>query len=250
MTDSAKHPGTTLPLPLYLSNPHACPYLEGRRAVDVFSHVQSVSPEDYELLMNHGFRRSGRLIYRPVCTGCRECIALRVPSDRFSPSRSQRRAVRRNADVTMSIGDPASTDEKWRLYAAYLDYQHDGKMSGDREDFERFLYDSPTRTIELEFRVESRLVGVSIVDECPNCWSSVYFYFDPAEARRSLGVFSAVREIETCREIGLPFWYAGFYIRDCDRMNYKAAYRPHELLGADGEWQPGDASAADTRTPE
>ena len=137
----------------------------------------------------------------------------------------------------MSIESPRSTDEKWSMYVAYLQYQHDGKMGERREDFERFLYESPTETIELEFRVEGRLVGVSLVDACPNCWSSVYFYFDPAEARRSLGVFSSVREIEACRDQGLPFWYAGFYIRDCKRMNYKAAYRPFELLGADGVWR-------------
>lgn len=239
MTDPAKQVGPTLPLPLYLSNPHECPYLPDRQAVDVFSQVNAISAADYELLMNHGFRRSGRLIYRPVCSECRECIALRVPTATFRISRSQRRALQRNRDLTMSMGEPQSSDEKWALYVAYLKYQHDGKMGTQRDDFERFLYDSPTETIELEFREGDRLVGVSIVDACPSCWSSVYFYFDPAEARRSLGVYSAVREIDTCRTQGLPYWYAGFYIRDCNRMNYKAAYRPFELLGPDGEWYPG-----------
>ncbi|MCA9255484.1 MAG: hypothetical protein KDA33_07590, partial [Phycisphaerales bacterium] len=48
---------------------------------------------------------------------------------------------------------------------------------------------------------------------------------------------SAIREIAECGERGLPFWYAGFYIRDCHRMSYKAAYRPFELLGPDGVWR-------------
>ncbi|MCB9855137.1 MAG: arginyltransferase [Phycisphaerales bacterium] len=245
MTDPAKPSRDTLPLSLYLSSPHDCPYLPDRVATDVFSQVHSISAADYELLMNHGFRRSGRLIYRPVCTDCRECVPLRVPTGFFKASKSQRRVVRRNADVTMSIETPRISDEKWSMYADYLRYQHDGKMGEQREDFERFLYDSPTNTIELSFRVGGRLVGVSIVDECPSCWSSVYFYFDPAEARRSLGVYSAICEIEASRSRGLPFWYAGFYIRDCNRMNYKAAYRPFEMLGPDGQWRPGDAASLD-----
>ncbi len=250
MTDSAKPTRNTLPLSLFLSEPHVCPYLPDRQATDVFSNVQDLSAEDYELLMNNGFRRSGRLVYRPVCADCRECVPLRVPTASFVPSRSQQRAVKRNGDVTMSIGEPTRSDEKWAMYVAYLKFQHDGKMGERREDFERFLYESPTRTIELELRIAGRLVGVSIVDECPNCWSSVYFYFDPAESRRSLGVFSAILEIEACRDRNVPYWYAGFYIRDCKRMNYKAAYRPYELLGPDGVWQPGDSTASENHHRE
>jgi leucyl-tRNA---protein transferase len=82
-----------------------------------------------------------------------------------------------------------------------------------------------------------RAIGCGILDVGPDCLSSVYFYFDPAEAARSLGVFSALCEIEACRTTGLSYWYAGFYIRECDRMNYKANYRPYELLGQDGVWK-------------
>jgi arginyl-tRNA--protein-N-Asp/Glu arginylyltransferase len=64
----------------------------------------------------------------------------------------------------------------------------------------------------------------------------VYFYFDPAESWRSLGVFGALCEIEECRRRGLPYWYIGLYIRDCPKMNYKIDYRPCELLGSDGTW--------------
>ena len=51
-------------------------------------------------------------------------------------------------------------------------------------------------------------------------------------------MFAALYEIAECRRRGLPYWYIGFYVRDCGRMNYKAHYRPCELLGPDGEWRP------------
>ncbi|MCA9256930.1 MAG: hypothetical protein KDA33_14880, partial [Phycisphaerales bacterium] len=134
MADHAKPEGASLPLSLYLSSPHDCPYLPDKLATDVFTQVSSISAADYALLMDHGFRRSGRLIYRPVCTDCRECRPIRVPVASFRASRSQRRVTRRNQDVDMSIATPQPTDEKWRLYRDYLRYQHDGKMDGDRDD--------------------------------------------------------------------------------------------------------------------
>lgn len=226
----------TFQLPLYRGDPHPCSYLPGRTAQSVYAFPQRLAGVSYEQLMNDGFRRSGRLVYRPTCQGCRECVPIRVPVAEFRPSRSQRKAWNRNQDVELELGEPECTDEKWEVYVAYLRQQHDKQMSGEREEFENFLYTTCTDTIEMVYRVEGRFVGAGILDVAPQCLSSVYFYFDPTEARRSLGVFSALCEIEACRRLNLPWWYIGFFIRDCEQMNYKANYRPYELL-RNGKWQ-------------
>lgn len=241
MSEEAKSPLDSL-TPLHISVPHPCPYLPNRESTSLFQLTKSLPPATYQRLMDSGFRRSGQMVYRPICTTCTECRPIRVPVATFEPSRSQWRAVKRNRHVDVEIDAPYPTDEKWRVYKAYLDFQHDESMAQDREDFERFLYRSPTTTLEMTYRLNGRVVGVGIVDLCPNCLSSVYFYFDPSEARRSLGVFSAVREIEECARRGLPYWYAGYFIRECQRMNYKAQYRPYELLGTDGVWKPAATS--------
>jgi len=228
-------------LTLYRDAPHACPYLPDRTSRTVFFICSRMGPLAYQELMDAGYRRNGHLIYRPDCVSCHECVSLRVPVADFVPSRSQRRVLRRNADVNVRIGPPDCTEEKYRLFRKYLRHQHDGTMSDSRQDFIDFLYRSPIDTWELEYRVGKRLVAVGIVDVCPRSLSSVYFYFDPAEARRSLGVFGALYEIGRCAELGLPYWYVGYYIRDCRRMNYKARFRPYELLGPDGTWRPGEA---------
>jgi arginine-tRNA-protein transferase len=240
MSEHANKISVNLPLSLYLGEPHGCSYLPGRQATEIYSIVRDLSPADYEHLMNAGFRRSGRTVYRPVCQGCSECVPIRVPTAGFAPSRSQRRVLRRNHDVNTTIQSPQCTDEKAKIFSAYLEYQHDGSMTGDRDSLERFLYDSPTQTLELEFRIDRRLVAVSIVDEGPTSWSSVYAFFDPAELQRSLGVYSALCEIAQCSMRSLPYWYIGYYIRNCRRMNYKADYRPYELLGTDGVWRVAD----------
>ncbi len=217
-------------------DPQSCPYLPGRVIRVDGLHFRYLASEAYQSLLDQGFRRSGRMVYRPCCPNCRECRSLRVPVAAFQPSRSQRRTLRRNTDLRTVIGPPKFEPRKVDLYDRYLQNVHNGILSGTSDELRRFLYDSPTDTLEMSYWLDDRLVGVGIVDRTPRALSSVYFYYDPAERRRRLGIFSALREIEECRRQGLAFWYAGFYVRDCAKMSYKAGFRPFELLALDGTW--------------
>lgn len=197
----------------------------------------------YQLLMDAGFRRSGRIFYQPVCPGCRECRAVRVPVARFCPGKSLRRVERRNLDLDFRIGEPELTQEKARLYARYLAARHDGTMSGSPEELGEFLYRSPTESVEFCYRDPSgRLLAVGLCDVTPLALSSVYFYFAPEEARRSLGTFGSLAEILTARSWGLAFYYPGFWVADSPKMAYKSRLRPFEVLGTDGQWREGDGA--------
>lgn len=225
-------------LPLYRSEAHACAYLAGRSAVELFTLAppRRVTAAMYQMMMDHGFRRAGAVIYKPICPGCSECRPIRVPVAQFRPSRSQRRVIRRNADLRVEIGPPRSDDARYALYRRYQEERHRDRVNS-REAFERFLVNSPIDTLEMAFFAEARLLAVSIIDIGSTAFSSVYFYFDPAESRRSLGVFSALNEIEECRRRGVPYWYIGFHVKGCARMEYKARFQPAELLGVDGVWR-------------
>ena len=177
------------------------------------------------------------------------CVPLRVPVQSFQPSKSQRRACRRNGDLSVGVDLPQATEEKFDLYRRYTTGWHgkppaeDGgeDAEGGWETFESFLYDSPVDTVEFCYRdAAGRLLGVGICDICPESLSSVYFYFDPVEARRSLGTFGAVYEIEFARSQGIPNYYLGYWVSGCGAMQYKANFRPCEILHTDGVWRPLD----------
>ena len=55
-------------------------------------------------------------------------------------------------------------------------------------------------------------------------------------AMRSLGVFSVLHEIEWAKRHGIPHYYLGYWVHGAATMQYKANYRPHELLDR-GEWR-------------
>jgi arginyl-tRNA--protein-N-Asp/Glu arginylyltransferase len=213
-----------------------CPYLPSRMARSEAYGVDILEGDLYERLMARGFRRSGRIVYRPRCRRCHECRQLRVLVNDFIPSRSLRRVLRRNTDVRVDVGKLTPTAEKFTLFRRYLDAQHDDTMSRTYDSFEEFLYDSPMETREFEYRLGERLIGVSIADRCPNGLSSIYMYFDPDFNSRSLGTFSALWEIDHCRELGLAYYYLGFYVPNSPTMSYKARFHPNEILVGDDHW--------------
>jgi len=221
---------------LTVSPPTRCPYLPDREdRVECF-HVDQLHPAIYEALMNRGFRRSGCVIYRPVCEGCAECKQARVPVHAFTPTRSLRRVWRRNHDVSVEVGPPEPTLEKLHLFRRYLASRHDGTMTGSDEEFHDFLYTFPVTTLEVRYSLGRRLVGVSLVDRGPHSLSSVYMFFDPEHHRRSLGTFSILWEIDYCRRSGIAYYYLGFHVAAGRAMAYKARYHPCEILEDRRHW--------------
>lgn len=213
-----------------------CPYLQGRSARSELYLAENLTGSTYEKLLARGFRRSGRIVYRPRCRACRECRQIRVLVDQFQPTRSMRRVERKNPDTTVEIGPAEATDEKFELYQRYLREQHDGSMSRSYEAFREFLYDSPLATLEARYRVGHRLIGVSVLDRCPKGLSSVYMYYDPDAADRSPGTFSILWEIQECRRRKLPYYYLGYYVAGSKTMAYKARFRPAEILVDEHRW--------------
>jgi len=147
-----------------------------------------------------------------------------------------RRVLRRNVDVEVVVEEPVPTPRKFALYRRYLDAQHDATMSRSYEAFRDFLYVSPMQTLEFQYHLGRRIIGISVVDTCPDGLSSVYMYFDPDYRARSPGTLSALREIAYCREQGLSYYYLGFYVAQGKTMAYKVRFRPNQILAGRDHW--------------
>lgn len=213
-----------------------CSYLEGQIARSRAFRTLELDGEAYHQLMDRGFRRSGDFFYAMDCPNCRRCVPIRVPAVEFAPSRSQRRVWRRNQDVTMRVQRPVLTAAKYEMYRRYVSYQHGKEDDEGPQALAESLYARVVDTYEAMYFVGERLVGVTILDVCASSVSSVYHYFEPDEAARSLGVHSVLREIEWTAREGIPYYYLGYWIEGAPTMHYKANYRPHELL-VDGVWR-------------
>jgi arginine-tRNA-protein transferase len=220
---------------LYEINNGECPYLPNRTWVTKAFRADRMPEELYEYLLNEGWRRSGVIFYKNRCPGCSLCIPIRVPAERFAPSKSQRKILRKNRDLTIRRYPTGPSEEILALYRKYHQARHDPDEEVSETTYMSFLGRSPIHTDIMEYRLGHTLVGAGWIDVLPEGLSTVYFIFDPDYGHRSLGTFSAMKEIELCRELGKPWYYLGFYVPGSSKMEYKARFRPYQLL-LDESW--------------
>ena len=232
----------------FVTAPLPCPYLPGRferRLVTELSGHQTVGFHD--ALSRAGFRRSHGIAYVPVCRDCNACAAVRVLADSFTPSRTQRRALAHNHDLIVEELPARATQEQYALFRGYQQERHRGGEMARMDfcDYQTLVEDTPIDTLINEVRLpDGRLVGACLTDRMADGFSAVYSFFDSHCERHSLGTFMILWLIARARVLGLPYVYLGFWVAECDKMSYKARFRPLEAYTPEG-WR-----LLDTDDPE
>lgn len=220
------------------SGPETCHYLPDRDATQEYLQVGQIAPQEYEDRMNQGWRKFGSLLFRPICAACEECRPLRIPVDRFAPDRSQQRAWRANADLRVCYARPIVDSARLDLYRRYQATQTERKGWPDAERTARgyaFQFvQNPLPSLEITAWEGGTLRAVVLADVTPSTVSGVYHFYEPECRARGLGTFAMLHTIELARRLGKPWAYFGFYVAGCASMAYKARFRPHEILEADG----------------
>lgn len=238
----------------FLTSPSPCPYLPGRQERKVFTHlVGKRALQLNEILTQGGFRRSQSIAYRPACENCRACVSVRVLVDEFEPSRSFRRVLAANADLTTRMIPAQPTAEQYGLFRHYLDARHadGGMVDMSVLDYASMVEDSHVETRLVEYRrppdgaeEASDLVGVALTDVLSDGLSMVYSFYDPGMADRSLGTYLILDHIRKTKAFGLPYLYLGYWVEGSRKMAYKGRYLPQERLGMLG-WDRVEARAGE-----
>jgi len=226
-------------LQFYLTAPYQCSYLaeqDARSQVATPSFL--ITPPIYAELVRQGFRRSGTFTYRPRCDGCQACVPARVDVHAFAPNRSQRRVWKKHPQLQASLHPLEDKPEYFELYKRYQNARHrDGGMSNDNhEQYERFLLHSHVDSLLVEFREGDILRMISIIDVLDDGLSSVYTFFEPELPQAGFGTYNVLWQIELCRKLTLPYLYLGYWIRQSQKMAYKANFKPLQGL-LKGSWQ-------------
>lgn len=215
-------------------NTEPCSYLDGQESrIVLIDPDADIDSENFSALAYGGFRRSGNLIYKPKCNACAQCIACRIAVNDFIINSMQKKAWKRNQDLTITI-IPAqdATDQHAELYIRYLNSRHADRQIDEpsTQQFYDYLVKSRTDNIFIEFKLDGQLIAVSACDIFSDGLSAVYTFFEPEHHRRSLGVFAILMQIEYAKSLNLDYVYLGYWIPHSKKMNYKAQYQPLEIL--------------------
>ncbi|GAA6181138.1 arginyltransferase [Shimia sp. NS0008-38b] len=233
----------TLPIApqFYVTAPQPCPYLDGRMERKLFTALQGDNATTLnDALSGQGFRRSQNVLYRPSCTDCNACMSARIDVSKFTLTKSQRRAVRRNTHLTRRATSPWATEEQYDLFRKYLGARHaDGGMADmDVFEFAAMIEETPIRSRVVEYtdKDSEQLIGVCLTDMLEDGLSMVYSFYEPEHSRTSLGTYLILDHIEIAREAGLPYVYLGYWVPGSAKMSYKAKFSGLEVFFA-GEWR-------------
>ncbi|MBU3001951.1 arginyltransferase [Paraglaciecola arctica] len=215
-----------------------CSYLpEQDEQLLVFMSDTQPTMSEYDFLIAAGFRRSGTQVYRPHCGSCNACESIRLPVNIFSPSKSQKRIIKRNQDLTICISN-SDKPEYYPLYESYINQRHDdGSMyPATIEQYQGFILSPWSNALFVEIHEKDQLIGVAVTDNLATSLSALYTFFKPEEQHRSLGSFAILQQIELARSLNKPFLYLGYQIDTCQKMSYKQNFLPHERF-FDNKWQ-------------
>lgn len=222
----------------YITAPAPCPYLPGKRERKVFSYLDGPGSQTTNgELTRRGFRRSQNIIYVPACDACAACVPVRIVVGEFAQSRSRRRVQQANADLLRRVRGPRATSAQFSILRSYLDVRHnDGGMADmTMLDYAAMVEETSVETVVVEYSVEDgrggeRLIACALTDRLSDGLSMVYSFFEPEEARRSLGQFMILDHVAMARRLGLPYVYLGYWVSGSEKMDYKARYQPLERL--------------------
>jgi arginyl-tRNA--protein-N-Asp/Glu arginylyltransferase len=211
-----------------------------------------------------GWRHQGILFFRyshwPTEGVEHEIMPVRLNLAQFTPSKSQRRVWRRNADLRWEIG-PARLDEVLhRIFALHSSRFHENVPQSLTDFLGGEPATVPCKCRMLKAMLGDRVIAASFLDQGEHDVSSSYAIFDPAHAKRGLGTLTLLKEIETAKAAGRRYLYHGYATRTPSHYDYKKtfnalesydwakqAWSPHEryIMLPPGKQEPLQQSASD-----
>lgn len=228
----------------YITAPAPCPYVEGRQERKVFSFLGGdQAAVANSKLTQRGFRRSQNIIYIPACERCTACVPVRVRANEFVPSKSRRRILNKNKDLIRRIRPARATGDQFSVLRAYLDARHDegGMAEMTVLDYAAMVEETAVDTMMVEYwhrdeHDRETLLAACLTDRLKDGVSMVYSFFDPEVSHRSLGQYMILDHIAITNELALPHVYLGYWVKDSEKMDYKASFSPLEKLTRRG-WE-------------
>jgi arginine-tRNA-protein transferase len=192
------------------------------------------TPEQMDALWEAGWRHFGPIFYRYqqclTSAGLRNVQPLRIDAQNLRLSKSQRRILRRNADVELRVRPAELLEDRQRLFDLHK-LRFKENVPNSLEDFLGPAPQAgPCLTVEVGAFVRDRLIAASYLDVGSSAVSSIYAFFDPEESRRSLGNATLIWEILLARRTAKRWHYPGYAYVEPSSYDYKKLFAPMEAF--------------------
>ena len=200
-----------------------------------------------------GWRHFGSLFFRYSEHQDDVIQPLRVDLRTFQLSKSQRRVLRKNADLHCTFEPAERSPESDALFQ-----RHKSRFTDNIPDsLDNFLSDDPAHLpspcLQCRVNLGKEVVALSFLDLGQHSTSSVYAMFEPRHSRRSLGLFTLLQEIAFSQARGDRWFYPGYATQGKSAYDYKKQLSALQFLNWEtGDWEalPDSTLTADCWQPE
>ncbi len=199
------------------------------------------TPEQMDALWERGWRHFGPIFYRykeaVTADGLRHVLPLRVDVNGFTPTKSQRRVLRKNADVEIRVKQAQLDPERQELFDLHKQRFRDNVPNSLEDFLGPAPQAGPCLTVEVGGYLHGDLIAASYLDVGSNSVSSVYAFFNPEFAFRSLGTATMMWEIIVARRSAKKWHYPGYCYVEPSGYDYKRGFGPTQCYDW-AAWQP------------
>ncbi|OHE06692.1 MAG: arginyltransferase [Sulfurimonas sp. RIFOXYD12_FULL_33_39] len=212
-----------------------CSYLPNKNQSTYYKIISECSLSYCEELIELGYRRFGKMYFRPICFDCDECKSIKIDVQNFHFSKSQRRVIRKASNIKSYIQKPTISKTHLELFEKYHLFMKDKKgweysASSVQSYYNSFVDAHNEFGYEVLYYIDNTLIGVDLIDILQNGVSSIYFYYDPDYEQYSLGKLSLYNQIMFAKKSQKKWIYLGYYVQECQSLSYKSQYKPYLTL--------------------
>ena len=212
-----------------------CSYLQEKEQSTHYKMIDNATAVDCQNLIERGFRRFGKMYFRPICSDCNECQSIKIDVENYTFSKSAKRVLKKAAFISVHTQSPTLSQEHLQLFEKYHLYMKEKKawqysQTTAEHYYQSFVSGHSDFGYEVLYFDKEKLIAVDLIDILEDGISSIYFYYDPEYANYSLGKLSMLRQIEYAKVHDKKWVYLGYYVAECPSLSYKADYKPYATL--------------------
>ncbi|SMP86859.1 arginine-tRNA-protein transferase [Epsilonproteobacteria bacterium SCGC AD-311-C15] len=212
-----------------------CSYLKDKTQTTHYKVIDKCNSNQCQELIERGYRRFGKMYFRPICSTCQECQSIKIDVANFKFSKSMRRVMNKGSHIKTYIRRPSLTKTHLELFKKYHLYMKDKKDWEYQEATPQSYYNSFVDGYndfgyEVLYYDADKLIGVDLIDILDDGVSSIYFYYDPDYVDYSLGKLSLYNQIKFAQKSAKKWIYLGYYVQGCSSLSYKSEYKPYMTL--------------------
>ncbi|MFN8337112.1 MAG: arginyl-tRNA--protein arginylyltransferase [Cyclobacteriaceae bacterium] len=205
---------------------------------------QTITGQELDAYLQRGWFRMGQTIFTTNFAHVKDKILstiwLRIKLKEYSGDKTYTELLKRYARFTIVIQPAEITDEKESLFTRY----RESLSFPVSESLQHLLFgkepESVYNTYEVTVRDNGQLFACGFFDLGGSSAEGIVSFYDPAYKKFSPGKFVIYSKVQYCKELGLEFFYPGYFVPGNPYFDYKLTIGRKALQFlqlASGEWR-------------